>query len=494
MMANFQDLRTLVKSRTPFIMVESREEARALLLMQKVARAMPRLLFQWTATQGLLRLDIADAKPQSFAAGADDVLAQIRANKSASIYVLCDFHPWLHDSPVRVRQLRDIALAADTTGHTIVFLSHALTLPPELQGHAASFSLALPNENTLREIIAEEARLWSQAHPGQKVLADPLAHDMLVRLLAGLTHADAQRLARQAIVDDGAIRDADLPEINRSKFRMMNMEGVLQFEYDTRGLADIGGLRHLKQWLAIRRQPFLGGAEALLDTPRGVLLLGVQGGGKSLAARVIAGSWQVPLLRMDAGALYNKFHGETERNVRETLRLADAMSPCVLWIDEIEKAMAQDGNDNGTSSRVLGTLLTWMAERKSRVFLVATANDISRLPPELMRKGRFDEIFFVDLPDAASRADIFRIHLGKRKIPVENIDFTAVAAASERFTGAEIEQAVVSARYRAHAGSAAMTTADLLAELRETKPLAVTMAEKVEGLRRWAAERAVMAD
>ncbi len=493
MMASFQDLRTLVKSRIPFIVIESRDEPRALLLLQKVARGLARPLFQWTATRGVLRLDLADAKPQSFAAGADDVLAQIRVHKTPSLYALCDYHPWLDDSPVRVRQLRDLALAAEDCGHTLVFLSHALRLPPELEAHAARFSLALPDEGILREIVLEEARRYAQDH-GTKVQTDTATLDQLVRLFAGLSHADAERLARQAIADDGAITATDLPAVNHAKFRLMNMDGVLHFDYDTRGLADIGGLARLKEWLAIRRHPFLGEDDALLDTPRGVLLLGVQGGGKSLAARVVAGSWQLPLLRMDAGALYNKFHGETERNVRETLRLADAMSPCVLWIDEIEKAMAQDGHDNGTSSRVLGTLLTWMAERKSRVFLVATANDISRLPPELLRKGRFDEIFFVDLPDAAARAEIFRIHLKKRGIDANRIELAAVGEASARFTGAEIEQAVVSARYRAHANGVALGTNDLMAEIAATRPLAVTMAEKVDALRQWAKERAVLAD
>jgi hypothetical protein len=493
-MADFEDLLALCKSRTPFVVLETRDEPRALLLMQKVGRALERMVFQWTATRGLLRLDAEHLRLQAVATDADEVLTRIRAHATPSLFVLCDFHPWLADTPLRVRQLRDIALAAETHRHTIVFLSHSFTLPPELTGHAAQFELSLPGEEALRQLVGEEARAWTTEHPGQKVRADAGMLDQLVRVLGGLSHADARRLARQALFDDGALTAADLPEVNRAKFALMDMDGLLHFDYDTRSAADIGGLHRLKEWLAVRRLPFLGGADALLDTPRGVLLLGVQGGGKSLAARVVAGSWQLPLLRLDAGALYNKFHGETERNVRETLKLADAMGPCVLWIDEIEKALAQEAHDGGTSSRVLGTLLTWMAERKSRVFLVATANDISRLPPELLRKGRFDEIFFVDLPSEAARREIFRIHLQKRQIAAEGIDLEALAAGSMQFTGAEIEQAIVSARYRAYAQKAPLATPDILAELEQTRPLAVTMAEKVEALRDWARERAVLAD
>jgi SpoVK/Ycf46/Vps4 family AAA+-type ATPase len=225
-----------------------------------------------------------------------------------------------------------------------------------------------------------------------------------------------------------------------------------------------------------------------------VLLLGVQGAGKSLAARAVAGSWRLPLLRLDFGALYNKFHGETERNLREALETAAQMAPCLLWMDEIEKGVATGDSDGGVSRRVLGTLLTWMAERKDRVFMIATANDIESLPPELLRKGRFDEIFFVDLPGPANRAEIFRIHLAKRSHPVEKFDLTALAAAAERFSGAEIEQAIMAGAYAAHAEGKTLETRHVLQEIAATRPLAVVRREKVAELREWAESRTVPAD
>lgn len=494
MTADYQDLLVLCESRIPLIVMETRDEPRALQLLARIGRGTSRPLYQWTTTRGLQRIDTPEGALVSAPLDADQVLERIDKARQPAVYALCDYHPWLEDNPVRVRQLRDLALAADRHGHTIVFVSHALQLPPELAAHAAHLAPSLPDEAALLQIVREEARAWTTRNPGRELRAEAAMVGQLVRTLAGLPHEDARRLARQALVDDGALTDSDLPEVSRAKFELMEMDGVLQFELDTRALADVGGLGRLKQWLAVRRLPFLGASGALLDTPRGVLLLGVQGGGKSLAARCVAGSWQLPLLRLDAGALYNKFHGETERNLRETLRLADAMAPCVLWVDEIEKALAREANDGGTSARVLGTLLTWMAERSSRVFLVATANDISSLPAELLRKGRFDEIFFVDLPDAAARRDIFRIHLEKRGLPLTGLDLDALAEASARYTGAEIEQVIVSARYRVHAAGGHVDNSVLLDEIGATRPLAVTMAERIEALRSWAAERAVQAD
>jgi SpoVK/Ycf46/Vps4 family AAA+-type ATPase len=234
-----------------------------------------------------------------------------------------------------------------------------------------------------------------------------------------------------------------------------------------------------------------------LPAPKGVLLLGVQGAGKSLAAKCVAGAWQLPLFRMDFGALYQKYHGETEKNIRDALAVANAMQPCVLWMDEIEKGIAGDKSgesDGGVSKRVLGTLLTWMNDRASRVFLVATANDVSQLPPELLRKGRFDEIFFVDLPQAPSRVEILRIHFTRNKQDPAKFDLAALAAACDGFSGAEIEQAIVAAMYEAHAEKKPLDTAMVAAEMKRTRPLSVVMAEKVAALRAWARERAVSAD
>jgi len=275
----------------------------------------------------------------------------------------------------------------------------------------------------------------------------------------------------------------------------MDLDGVLSFEYRTEQFASVAGMQRLRAWLEQRREAAVAQGEAgALDRPKGVLLLGVQGAGKSLTARAVAGAWGLPLLRLDMGALYNKYIGETERNLRESLRSAELMAPCVLWLDEIEKGVGGTDTDEGVSRRLLGSLLTWMAEQRDGVFVVATANDVSALPPELLRKGRFDELFFVDLPDEATRAEIFRIHLRRRGIDPEGIDVGTLAGMSEGFSGAEIEQVVVSARYRAAAEQAPLASAHLLTEIRATVPLAVTMAERIEALRAWAEGRTVPAN
>ncbi len=308
---------------------------------------------------------------------------------------------------------------------------------------------------------------------------------------------DAQPLIRQALRDDNGITLDDIHRVLRTKRESLADGGLLDFEIDSGSFADVGGLKSLKRWLELRRPALTGDAAKLgVEAPKGVLLLGVQGAGKSLAAKAIAGSWGLPLMRLDFAMLYNKFHGETERNLRQALKQAEAMAPCVLWIDEIEKGLASDSaaSDGGVSRRVLGTLLTWMAERRSRTFLVATSNDVSQLPPELLRKGRMDEIFFVDLPDQAVREDIFRIHLKKRKHDPAQFEVSKLASAADGFSGAEIEQSVVAAIYEALAEKAPLASAHVLSEIGRTRPLSVVMAEKVAELREWAAGRTVRAD
>ncbi|SFQ28650.1 ATPase family associated with various cellular activities (AAA) [Pseudomonas borbori] len=339
--------------------------------------------------------------------------------------------------------------------------------------------------------MREEASRWSERNRNARVRTDNRTLQQVVKNLRGLSHGEARVLARKVICDDGAITQEDLPELNKTKFQLLDLEGVLSFEYDTARFVEVGGLSNLKRWLAERQGIFLG-AEGV-DLPKGVLLVGVQGGGKSLAAKAVAGLWGLPLLRLDFACLYNKFFGETERNLREALSLAEQMAPCVLWIDEIEKGLASGEHDGGVSQRVLGTLLTWMAERKAPVFMVATANAIDRLPPELVRKRRFDELFFVDLPDQAVRAEIFRIHLARRELEPTGFDLHLLALASAGFSGAEIEQVVVSALYAAQAQQQAVDQTLLLHAIHNTAPLSVVMAENLNALRAWAQGRTVMA-
>jgi AAA+ superfamily predicted ATPase len=450
-------------------------------------------LFRWTVTDGLQRLDI-ELEPQLHNADPPDVLRHIRAVAKPAIYVLLDFHHYLQD-PVVIRLLKDICMRYAEIPRQLVLLSHEVQLPEELAGFAARFDVALPGDAEREEIVRRIAREYARENPGTRVRTDPKAYAMLIQNLAGLTDRDTEQLARNAIFHDGVISRSDLPGVMQAKYDLLNRGGILQYEYDTARFGSVGGLENLKRWLTLRKPAFLADSKAAhLDAPKGILLIGVQGCGKSLAAKATAGIFDLPLLRLDFAALYNKYHGETEKNLRQALQTADVMAPCVLWIDEIEKGLAGRGGETGTAQRVLGTFLTWMAEKSKRVFVVATANDISTLPPELVRKGRFDELFFVDLPRQRVRRRIFEIHLGSRAQDPERIDLDRVAAAAKGFSGAEIEQAIVSSLYAAHAQDAELGTNHIIDELERTRPLSVVMSEKIAALRQWAKGRTVPSD
>ncbi|MEE8527353.1 MAG: AAA family ATPase, partial [Gammaproteobacteria bacterium] len=388
-----------------------------------------------------------------------------------------------------------ICIDSEATGRTVILISHEIELPQELKSMSAQFELAMPDEKEREKIVRAVADHWVRDNPGRRVVTDRKAFDLLIKNLAGMTVSDTRRLARNAIFNDGAISRSDVDRVMKAKYSLLNRRGVLSFEHDTARFADIGGLSRLKEWLAKRKTVFVEESESKLDPPKGLMLLGVQGCGKSLAAKAAAGIFGVPLLRLDFATLYNKFYGETERNLRESLKTGEVMEPCVLWIDEIEKGIAQgSGDDSSLSRRVLGTFLTWMAEKNARVFVVATANDITSLPPELVRKGRFDEIFFVDLPGREVREQILRIHLGSRDMDPGEFDLGRLAEASDGFSGAEIEQAIVSGLYAAHAIKKKLGTGHVLDEISRTRPLSVTMSEHITSLRAWAADRTVPSD
>jgi len=488
-MQDIKDLALIIESHVPIIVLETHDETRALQLLTRVAMQHQLGYFSWSITEGLNRAlfeERRNADPES----PTEVLKLIKRNTAKSLYALCDFHPYLHNQPEHVRLLKDIALAYSRLGHTLILISHELELPAELKRFSAKFSLSLPGDAQLMALIREEAQVWNRENPQTPLQSDPAVLKKLVRNLRGLTEADARRLVRGVIRDDGAINASDIPDVNRAKFDMLDMGSVLSYEYDTARFSDVGGLNKLKDWIGKREHAINSGGR---DRPKGALLLGVQGSGKSLAAKAIAGLWGLPLLRLDMAALYNKYIGETEKNLRKSLEQAELMAPCVLWMDEIEKGLAGDSQDEGTSRRVLGTLLTWMAEREANVFMVATANDVSGLPPELMRKGRFDEIFFVDLPNLDARSEIFSIHLRQRNFDPATFDIAALAARAQDFSGAEIEQAVVAALYSASARRTPLDTAMILREIDATYPLAVTLSEKITALRQWAEGRTVLA-
>ena len=491
MINDLHDLELLLRSRVPLITVETRDEQRVTQLFSRMGIKLAMPVMSWTATTGLQRIDF-EAAPQKHASEPRQALGQIKATNTPGIYLLLDLHPYLED-PYNVRLLKEIALDYHRLGHTLVLVSHELKIPAELEAYSARFSLSLPGKQRFEEIIREEAGHWSQSNPGKKVRTDQKTLDLIIDRLRGLTTADARRIIHSVIYDDGAIRNEDLGRVTRGRYRLLETGGALSCEFDTTDFAEVGGLNKLKRWIELRRTAFLE-TNASLDPPRGILLVGVQGGGKSLAAKAVAGMWSLPLLRLDFGTLYNKFFGETERNLREALQAAEAMSPCVLWIDEIEKAIASGDYDSGTSRRILGNLLTWMSERTAPVFIVATANVIEHLPPELIRKGRLDEIFFVDLPDVATRAEIFAIHLSKRDRQPVDFDTLSLAKQSEGFSGAEIEQAIVAATYLAREQAEPLETRHIETELGQTSPLSRVMSEKIERLRAWAQTRTVAAN
>ncbi|KAA3654634.1 MAG: AAA family ATPase [Proteobacteria bacterium] len=518
-MPDFRELSALVRSRVPLVCIETVEEPKVLRLIDRLAREDNLDLYCWSVADGLSqqnfrygpakagnglfatvgdapsasggsdgqRRPIADTRP------LERALQYIDKDARRGLYVLLDPHPFLED-PVVLRLIREVVLDHPVGERTLVLVAPRLALPSELARHAAYMTLRIPDIDGIKRLLKEELDFYRQQND-RPVRGESATVNALVQQVAGLPEDDVRRLLRHAVRDDGLITADDLTRVIRHKQGLLGGT-ALSVDMTPLGPDDIGGLGALKTWLARRRPVFTGERSAPgLPVPKGVLLLGVQGAGKSLAAKVIAGSWRVPLLRLDIASLYDKFTGETERKLREALAGAEAMAPAVLWIDEIEKALAGGGDaDGGVSRRLLGHLLTWMNEQQARLFLVATANDVSALPPELLRKGRFDEIFFVDLPTPAVRRDIVEIHLKRHGQDPAQFDLDALVVVTEGFSGAELEQLVVAGRYESLADGRALETAHLVAEAARTRPLSVIMAEQIAALRDWAASRCVPAD
>ena len=495
-MSELLDLAALLRADTPLLVIETPDEHRVMELFRQSLMHVWRALYRWSVTEGLRRIDMDREDDSGLAPDLSATLSAMRDAQQRGVYLLMDATPYLGYASYQ-RALRDIIQRRGCQPHVVVLVGTRVELPEALAPFAARFSLRLPDANALLKLVKDEARDYALQNGGRRVEANADAVRQIVRNLHGLTLTDARRIARHLIWRDGALDFDDLPELARLKFDLLNKSGHLHYEYDTARFADVGGATRLKRWVEQRRPAFTQEpAPPGLPPPRGMLLLGVQGCGKSLLAKAVAGGFGVPLVRLDFGALYDKYQGETEKNLREALASTEQLAPCVLWIDEIEKALATDGGDTdgGLSRRVLGHLLTWMAERRSRVFIVATANQVQQLPAELLRKGRFDELFFVDLPDPATRAEIFALHLDRRGLPRDQIDLSALAAAADGYSGAEIEQVIVSALYVAHAAGSALDTHLLMQAIRDTRPLSVVMAEQVQALRAWALPRTVPAD
>ncbi len=493
MMDRFNDLEVLIDSQYPIICIETHEEGRAEEILTRITRSMRLPFFHWVATQGLTRS--GEPQPVYNSKTAMEVLSFISTSSLDAVYLLKDLHRFLED-PFLVRKLRDICQCFRRKRKSLVLTAPSFDLPPELKNEVVFFDLSLPSVEELRDLVHQVVRDISSRRK-ITVDIDSATGRRLVQSLQGLTLNEAERVLTRSIVHDGRLSADDLPRILDAKKQKISQSGLIEFFPRQENFDGIGGLKTLKKWLQLRKGAFSEEAKRFgIDPPRGVLLLGIQGCGKSLMAKAIAREWELPLLRLDTGSLYSKYIGETEINAREAIRLAESLAPVVLWIDEIEKAFTSPNGsdaDGGVSARLLGTFLSWMQEKKAPVFVVATANNISLLPPELLRKGRFDEIFFMDLPGAEERADIFRLHLQRRKRDPSAFDLGALARAAEGFSGAEIEQGIVSALYAAFSSRRELSTDDIYHELKATRPLSLVMKEQIDRMRAWADGRTVSA-
>jgi hypothetical protein len=492
-----QRLQQLLAARHPCVFIPTFEEADALRTVRDASvDAGIGDVMEWSISTGL-RDALVSASPvllnTDHPAAA---LVTLQGRQDRIVAIMLDVTEHLKDART-MRVLRECIAHFATTGSTLVLIDHATELPPPVRAMATRYDLALPDEPAIEKLVRDAIRTCG-VDGKIKVELNRQELQTIVRNLRGLTPRQARQIIVDAVADDRCLSATDIAAMLANKRRLVAGDQLLEFVESPVSLDEIGGLRRLKFWLEQRRESL--GDEAIafgLAPPRGVLMLGVQGAGKSLAAKAVATAWQRPLLRMDVGALYDKYIGESERRLREALRQAEHMAPIVLWIDEIEKAFASaaaQSSDGGLSKRMFGTLLTWMQEHTAPVFLIATANDIEALPPELLRKGRFDEIFFVDLPDEDARRQIFSIHLKKRKRDPKQFDLAALAKASAGYSGAEIEQAILSAMHNAFARKVDLSTAVIIEALNNSPPLSVTMAEKVAALREWSEGRCVPAD
>ncbi len=474
-----QELELHLRARCTLLVVVTIEEERALAAIDEVCRRSRRPCYLWTVAEGFRAVTPADAA----APVAKDPIAALEQSEqhdSDALFVLADFHePWTN-AVVR-RKLRSVAQRLRFTRKALVVITPQAKLPDELRDDAVLLELPPPGPSELEAVLDRLA--GSPAVPSRLT---PLGREKLVQAALGLTAAQAQRVFAKAVVRDGGLDDRAIGLVTEEKKQIIRESQALEFFAVTETVDDVGGLAQLKEWLRLRERAFTQEARDYgLPAPKGLALIGIPGTGKSLTAKMIGGLWRLPLLRLDVGALFGSLVGQSEEQARRALRLAETVAPCLLWIDEVEKALASGGLDGGTSQRVFGAILTWMQEKTAPVFVVATANEVAALPPELLRRGRFDEIFFLDLPTAEERRDIFRVHLSKRRRLVADFDLDQLASASEGYVGAEIEQAVIDALVLGFNAGRELTTEDVLATLARQVPLSVSQREAVQHLRRW---------
>lgn len=489
-----KDLELLIRSRHAILFLKTEERERTEGLLKHTADMMRLPLFVWTRSKGLKEAHQLAAAKETL--NPVHALQEIERWQRPGLYAFQGLDSDLEDANV-ITKLRDAAKAYRRLDGAIILMDLDMAVPPALRVMSTVLTVPPPSDEEYRDLVKHLYRDLSQRMTIELQLTRAELNQ-LVNNLRGLTLLEAEKILTKAMVEDGVLGAHDIRKIVGAKKQILEREGLLEYYPVEESLADIAGLAGLKSWLKKRRAIVQAPEKARefgLSFPKGILLVGVQGCGKSLCAKAVAMDWQLPLLRMDPGSLYNKYIGESEKNFQRAVAVAEKMAPVILWIDEIEKAFASGGDmDGGLSQRVLGGFLSWLQDRNGDVFVMATANDVSKLPPELIRKGRFDELFFVDLPPAEAREAIFAIHLKKRKRDPEQFELPRLVAASEGFSGAEIEQAVVSGLYTAFSEGAELSTDLLLEEIKETRPLSVTMHEKIAKLRAWASERTVSAN
>jgi ATPase family protein associated with various cellular activities (AAA)/AAA+ lid domain-containing protein len=551
-------LKVLINSSTPIVVMETSEEMRAVNLVRTACSELNMATFEWTIADGLARsgsnapvenhknqqqarvdespgwtpvhagslaqphtvlspsageserltrvvMSSKGAEGAGAAAGGSiyntrepvQALANMESMTVEAVFILKDFHRHM-DDPVVVRRLRDVGQKFSANRRTVVITSPEITVPAELTKLVEYFDLPLPDRDRLHEIVHDTFTRLSKTYT-LKLQLDAAGVDAMSSNLRGLTEEEAERAISQAVVTRYALCPETVTDVLEAKKQLLRHSGMLEFIEACDNMASIGGLENLKHWLGQRRGAWEDSAREFgLEPPRGMIILGVQGCGKSLCARAVAGEWKLPLVKFDTSAVYDKYVGETEKRIRKVFQVAEGLAPCVLWIDELEKVFAGSGPDSasadaGVSSRLLAAFLSWMQDRKAPVFVAATCNNVSVLPPELIRKGRFDELFFVDLPNQAERKQIFSIQLTKRKRSPAEFDLEKVATAANGYSGAEIDAAVQGALYAAYSEKKQVTTQSLIDALAQTVPLSITRAEEIAALREWARTRAVPA-
>ena len=492
-MSSADEIEVLLRAKYPLIYVVSPEEARVERAIKDVGLRRGRKFVTWSITEGFV-----GSEHDNFTDSKDPLraLEEILKFESKALFVLRDYHPFLKD-PTIVRRLRDLGKELKFKKHGgkhVLLLSPLLKIPTEIEKEIAVIDFDLPD----REEIGRCVKSLIRSLPNDRatlVREDPAFGERVIEAALGLTLEEAENTFSKSIIKTG---DFDLDTILQEKKNIIRKSGILDYFQSDDRFSDVGGLDVLKDWLTKRQNAFSQEARKFgLPLPKGILLIGVPGCGKSLTAKAVGARWKMPLLRLDVGKVFGGLVGSSEENIRKAIRTAEAVAPSILWLDELEKGFSGVGSsgqtDSGTTARVFGTFITWLQEKTEPVFVIATANDVSALPPELLRKGRFDEIFFVDLPDPGERHDIFDIHIRKKDRPVAEFDITRLVASTQGFSGSEIEQVIISAMYDAFDAGADIDTDRLVTAAQEIIPLSYTMKERIDRLREWAKTRARVA-